>query len=204
MYPKYLAELIGTFTLSFIVLEAVAAGVTTPLPVPVIAALTLGLFVYTIGTISGCHINPAVTIGLFTLGRTTIKDTVLYLIFQFGGAVAAILLAKFLMVTLPIAATDVFTLRFFVAEALGTALFTFGIASVVNEKVPAMMSGVVVGGSLGLGVLVSSLAGSLGILNPAVAFALNATSFTAIWAPIVGSIIGFQCYHYLKKLEKHL
>lgn len=63
MYKKYFAELVGTFTLSFVVFEAVAAGVAVPLPVPVIAALTLGLFVYTIGSILGCHLNPAVTVG---------------------------------------------------------------------------------------------------------------------------------------------
>jgi aquaporin Z len=199
MYRKYFAEFVGTFTLSFLVLEAVAGGAHIPLPVPVMAALVLGLFVYTIGAISGCHINPAVTVGLFTLGRTSVKDTIFYIAFQFGGAVAAIMMAKFLMVALPAPAATVFTLRLFVAEALGTALFTFGIAAVVKEKVGEVMSGVVVGGSLLLGVLVSSLGGSLGILNPAVAFALNATSFTAIWAPIIGSMVGFRVYQYLAK-----
>lgn len=199
MYRKYFAEFVGTFTLAFVVLEAVAGGTHIPLPVPVMAALVLGLFVYTIGSISGCHINPAVTIGLFTLGRTSVKDTLFYIVFQFGGAVAAIIVAKYLLIALPPVATDVFTFRLFIAEALGTALFTFGIAAVVKETVPSIMAGVVIGGSLLLGVLVSSLGGSFGILNPAVAFALNSTSFTAMWAPIIGAVIGFQGYRYFSK-----
>lgn len=199
MYRKYIAECIGTFTLAFLILEAAAGGTQLPLPVPVMAALVLGLCVYTIGSISGCHINPAVTVGLFTLGRTSVKDTFLYIVFQLSGAVGAIVVAKYFAIGLPPVATEMFTLRVFLAEALGTALFTFGIAAVVSEKVPAVMSGAVVGGSLLLGVLVASLAGSFGILNPAVAFALNNTSFTALWAPVIGSVFGFQLYQYLAK-----
>lgn len=118
--------------------------------------------------------------------------------FQFTGALTALFVANYLQVVVPTAFSEVFTLRLFIAEVLGTALFTFGIAAVVTEAVPALLSGIVVGGSLLLGILVSSLGGSLGILNPAVAFALHTPSFTAIWAPIIGSIIGFYGYQYLK------
>ena len=199
MYRKYLAECLGTFTLSLVVLEAVAAGAETLLPVPVMAALVLGLFVYTIGTVSGCHINPAVTIGLFTVGRLSVKDTLFYILSQFGGAVAAIIVATFLQLELPVVADSVFTWQLFVAEALGTALFTFGIAAVVKGNVPASMSGAVVGGSLLLGVLVSSLGGSVGILNPAVAFALNTITFVALGAPIIGALVGLYLYRYLSR-----
>lgn len=199
MSKKYLAESVGTFALSFIVIAALAAGVASPLVVPVIAGLTLGLFVYTIGSVSGCHINPAVTLGLFSVKKISLKTAALYIVAQIFGAAMAIVAAKFFALALPTPAVGVFDLHLFVAEALGTAVFTFGIAAVVKEKVHASVSGLVVGGSLLLGVLFASLAGASGILNPAVAFALNSVTLVYILAPIAGSIVGFQLAAYLSK-----
>ena len=199
MSKKYLAEFVGTFALSFIVIAALAAGVTAPLAVPVIAGLTLGLFVYTIGSISGAHINPAVTLGLASIKKISVKDAAFYIFAQVFGAAMAIVLAKFFVLTMPVPATGVLDMQIFMAEAFGTFFFTFGIAAVVLGKVPTSMSGVIVGASLLFGVLVASLAGASGILNPAVAFALNSVTIVYMLAPIVGSLIGFQLASYLHK-----
>ena len=198
--PKiYIAEFVGTFALSFIVIATLAAGVTAPLSVPVIAGLTLGLLVYIIGSISGAHINPAVTIGLASIKKISVKDAVLYIVAQVFGAAMAIVLAKFFVLTMPVPATDVWDVHIFMAEALGTCFFTFGIAAVVLGKVPTALSGVIVGASLLFGILVSLLAGASGILNPAVAFALNSVTVVYMLAPIVGSLAGFQLASYLHK-----
>jgi aquaporin Z len=199
MSKKYLAEFVGTFALSFIVIAALSAGVSVPLVVPVIAALTLGLFVYTIGSVSGCHINPAVTLGLASVKKISLNEAMMYIVAQVFGAAIAIVVAKFFTLGLPTPAAGIFDIRLFLAEALGTAVFTFGIAAVVKEKVHASMSGMVVGGSLLLGVLFSSLSGASGILNPAVAFALNSVTLVYILAPIVGSVVGFKLSYYLSK-----
>lgn len=193
MKNKYIVECIGAFVLSFVVLAAVS-GASAPIAIPVIAGLTLGLFVYTIGAISGSHINPAVTIGLLSIKKITTNDAVMYIIAQILGAAFAIVVAKFLSLPMPTAAPGAFVLGDFIAEALGAFVFAWGIAAVVYGKVRDDMSGMVVGGSLLLGLLVSSLAGGAGILNPAVAFALNAVSITCLLAPIVGAIAGFQAY----------
>lgn len=193
MKNKYIVECIGAFTLSFVVLLAVS-GVATPVAIPVIAGLTLGLFVYTIGAISGSHINPAVTIGLLSVKKITTNDAVMYIVAQILGAAFAIVVAKFLGVAMPSATSSAFTLGDFIAEAFGAFVFAWGIAAVVYGKVRDDMSGMVIGGSLLLGLLISSLAGGAGILNPAVAFALNAVSLTSILAPIVGAVAGFQAY----------
>src|ERR1035437_2094236 len=197
IYKVYLAELIGTFALSFVIFLA-ASGSNLPLAIPVIAGLTLGLFVYLIGGISGCHINPAVTIGLLSIKKIKWQDAVGYIISQFVGASLAIVLGVMLFhVNQPNPNLSSVSLAIFCAEALGTFFFTFGIASVVYEKVPHQMSGIVVGSSLLFGILIASLSDSFGILNPAVAFSLHAMNWTYLLAPIVGSVLGFNVYKWM-------
>lgn len=197
MKNKYIAEFIGTFALSFTVLAAVSQVVALPVAVPVIAGLVLGLFVYTIGALSGCHINPAVTIGLWSVRKINTKDTVGYLLAQVFAAAVAIVLARTLgMASLPSASMS-FMAPLFFAEALGAFFFAFGIAGVVYGRVSDHMSGVVIGGSLLLGILIASFAGSAGILNPAVAFALNSLSAVYILGPIIGAVVGFNAYCWL-------
>lgn len=193
---KYIAEFIGTFALAFVVLAAAASTSVLPLAIPVIAGLTLALFVYTIGPVSGCHINPAVTIGQLSIGSIKLQDAVGYLIAQALAALAAIMVAKFFMITSPLT-PSVFDSHIFAAEALGAFFFNFGIAAVVAGKVAKEFSGVVVGGSLLFGILVASLTGAAGILNPAVALALNAASVLYLTAPVVGAVLGVQAYTYL-------
>ena len=93
---KYIAEMIGTMVLVLMgcgsavfagsVTGTVGAGVGT-----VGVALAFGLSVvamaYAIGGISGCHINPAITLGVFLTGRMNGKDAGMYMIFQVIGAI---------------------------------------------------------------------------------------------------------------------
>lgn len=88
---KYIAELVGTFTLVFFgVGTAVVAGETVGI-VGIAFAFGLGLIcaAYGIGPISGCHINPAVSLGVWVSGRMSIKDMVGYWVGQFLGATLA-------------------------------------------------------------------------------------------------------------------
>ena len=91
---KYLAELVGTFVLTFLGCgAAVALSCGTDTASVVGTAMAFGLAVvamaYTIGGISGCHINPAITLGQFLTGRMTSKDCGMYMLFQVIGAVLA-------------------------------------------------------------------------------------------------------------------
>lgn len=196
MLNKYIAEFIGTFALSLIVLMALAYNDILPIAVPLIAALTLTLFVYSIGPISGCHINPSVTLGQLSIKKISPKDAAFYIVAQVLGAVTALLLSKVWGIALPQGAT-MFDGRLFLAEMLGALFFNFGIAAVVYGKAKEQMSGVVIGGSLLFGILVASFAGAAGILNPAVAITLNSATILYIVAPIVGAILGVQAYKYI-------
>lgn len=85
---KYLAELIGTMVLVLIGCgSAVIAGTHIGfLGIALAFGLAVLVMVYAIGGISGCHINPAITIAMLTAGKINGKDTIFYLIAQFIGA----------------------------------------------------------------------------------------------------------------------
>lgn len=101
---KYIAEMVGTMVLVLMgcgsavfagsAAGAVSAGVGT-LGVAFAFGLSVVAMAYTIGGISGCHINPAITLGVFMSGRMGGKDAALYMIFQVIGAIlgSAILFA---------------------------------------------------------------------------------------------------------------
>ncbi len=96
---KYLAELVGTFALTFLgCAAAVSLNCGSDTASVVGTAFAFGLSVvamaYTIGGISGCHINPAITLGVFLSGRMSAKDCGMYMLFQvIGGVLAGAVLA---------------------------------------------------------------------------------------------------------------
>lgn len=194
---KLLAETLGTFTLCFTVLLCSNTS-TFPVPVPVMAGLVVGLFVYTIGAISGCHLNPAVTIGLLTINKIKSMDALSYLGAQIAGALLALLAVTALSIQIT-AMTEIFSFNplIMAGEIVGTALLTFGIASVVFGKVSDGAAGAVIGGSLILGAFLASLIGAPGFLNPAVALASKSLTLVTLLSPIVGGILGMQIYKYL-------
>ena len=93
---KYLAEMIGTMVLVLMgcgsavfagsVAGTVGAGVGT-LGVALAFGLAVIAMAYTIGGISGCHINPAITLGVFLSGRMKGRDAAMYMLFQIIGAI---------------------------------------------------------------------------------------------------------------------
>ena len=88
---KYLAELIGTFVLVFGgVGSAVLAGKHIGfVGIALAFGLSLLAMVYTVGPVSGCHLNPAVTLGAFIAKRVGLQDAVFYAVAQIAGAIVA-------------------------------------------------------------------------------------------------------------------
>ena len=92
---KYLSEMVGTFVLTFLGCgAAVALGCGAENTAAIVGtAFAFGLSVvamaYTIGGISGCHINPAITLGVFLNGGISAKDCGMYMMFQVVGAILA-------------------------------------------------------------------------------------------------------------------
>ena len=103
---KYLAEMIGTMILVLMgcgsavfagnAAGEVSAGVGT-LGVALAFGLSVVAMAYTIGNISGCHINPAITLGVWLSGKMTNRDAIGYMIFQIIGAIIGSLILLLLV-----------------------------------------------------------------------------------------------------------
>ena len=172
---KYIAEMIGTMVLVLMgcgsavfagsVTGTVGAGVGT-----VGVALAFGLSVvamaYAIGGISGCHINPAITLGVFLTGRMNGKDAGMYMIFQVIGAIIG---SAILFALVSTGAHDGPTatgsngfgdgemLQAFIAEAVFTFIFVLVVlGSTDSKKGAGNLAGLAIGLTLVLVVLGST------------------------------------------------
>ena len=93
---KVSAEFVGTFVLVFFGAGSAVAGIDTIGPVGVALAFGLALLAlaYALGPVSGCHVNPAVTLGVLLAGRISARDAAGYLLAQIAGAIAAAAVLK--------------------------------------------------------------------------------------------------------------
>jgi aquaporin Z len=205
---KFAAEFLGTFALVFagtgaIVIDSVTGGGVTHVGV----ALTFGLIVlamiYTLGDISGAHINPAVTIGFFAARRLAGKTVLPYILSQCAGAFAASFTLRFLFpqnLTLGATIPAGPAIQSFVLEMILTALLMFvilGVSTGAREK--GITAGIVVGAVIGLEAMFAGpICGAS--MNPArsLAPALVSLHLESLWiyllAPIAGALAGvFAC-----------
>lgn len=192
---KMLAEFLGTFMLAYGV--ALCLGSNLAPATPFVAAFILAFVAYAIGSLTGAHINPAITISIWSVGKISGRTAGLYIVSQIvagflallvAGTYGAVDMASLFPVTLPAAWIA------FGAEVVGALIFAFGVSAIVHDNVSKGASGAMAGISLLLGVIFASFLGSLGILNPAVAIGLGVWNAMYIIGPIVGAIIGAQLY----------
>ncbi len=219
---KYGAELIGTFALVFIGCgSAVIAGQYIGfLGISIAFGLTLLVMVYAIGNISGCHINPAVTIAMFAVGKIKGKAAIGYIISQCIGAIigAGILLliaqgqSGYSLVINGLGQNGYEALSpggysliaCFIAELVLTGLFLFAIFGSISKNIPSGFSGIPIGLALvfvhivGIPITGTSVnpARSLG---PAVFVGGDALS--QLWlflvAPIIGAVLAAIIWKYV-------
>lgn len=192
---KYAAEALATFTLTLAV--SISLLFELPIPTPAIAAIVVALFVYTVGPISGAHINPAVTTGMWAIKQINGRQALSYIAAQVIGAGLAMLSVLAMTASTPVLQVQD-TVGVGIAEALGAGILSFGVASVATGKVHQAASGIVVGWSLLIGILVA-VSASNGILNPAVAFGLGSVSVMYLAAPLVGGALGAMLYRWMSK-----
>ena len=170
LHKAALAELVGTF---FLTLAALISGS------PFVVGLTLAAFVYTIGDVSGCNINPAVTVALVTARRLSLMKGVYYIVVQVIGALLARLVAGLVGTLAPqYVAGNIF------AEFFGVAFLIVVVMSASANYIPKSGSGIAIGAALAAGLVTSK-----GILNPAVAIAMGQGLTQGVWAPLLAGVV---------------
>jgi glycerol uptake facilitator-like aquaporin len=191
------AEFFGTAILATVAMGAAKYfNFTAPWYVGLAVGVALAALVGTIGKVSGAHVNPAITLGLLTLKKIPLVTAIAYIASQLLGGLTAFAFFEYVTEADIVSnGMSVFDTRIFVAELVGTAIFAFGVAAVVMQKIEGMQAAFTIGASLFLGVLVASIAAP-GYINPAVALANNAWDKTTVVAPLIGSVIGMNLYSF--------
>ncbi|CAN5410029.1 aquaporin [soil metagenome] len=207
----HIATLIAEFIGTFLFAGAVIAGQGQP----IIILFALAGIVMLVGTLSGAHLNPAITIGAFVTRKITGLRAIGYIVAQFLGALTALgaLNAFIGGAATPTAGYASATLYqaaaipagkewyIFFAEVLGTAILGFAIATVIRHKADRVASAFTAGLGIFVALLLAASAaayvGGTAIINPAVALSLNALKWE-LWplaayvlAPIIGAVVGF-------------
>ena len=195
------AEFIGTFSLAFAVLASINGVLGTFIATPVVAGFTLFLAVLTIGGISGAHINPGITLGLLSINKVDPTKAVAYIVAQVAGALSAFgIMGALVEGDVLTASAGEADATIFIAEALGMAIFGFGVAAAVHNGYKGVEAAAVVGGSLLLGIMFASVAAN-GVLNPAVAIAIDSVNAVYLLAPVVGSVVGMWTYRFIHEAK---
>lgn len=210
---RYIAELFGTMILIVMGCGSIVFGgqSISHLEIALCFGITLTVLIYAIGPISGCHLNPAVSIAMLVLNKMTIKDTFWYILFQCLGAIIGSTFIYFIAVVdmnfdiynnglgqNTFQQTQNYNYDVFVAfsaELFLTAFFVFVIISTTSSE-NKNLSGVIIGLTL---VIIHIMGISLtGVsvnparsLGPAIYVEGNALSqlWIFIFAPICGGLI---------------
>ena len=222
---RYISELIGTMVLVLFGCgsAAIAGTILGNLGIAMAFGLSIVAMAYVIGDISGCHVNPAVSIGMWIDGRMETKDLLLYIVFQCIGAIIGIaILAVIINSSASLggymttglgqngfgaaSAVGLNVVGAVIVEVILTFVFVFTVLGVTKKAENATIAGIVIGLTLAfvhiLGIpLTGTSVNPARSLGPAIFEGSEALSqvWVFILAPLVGAYLAALCY---KKLLK--
>ncbi len=217
---KYVAEFIGSFVLVFFACgTAAVVGCSAENGTGyLLTALAFGLVIvamaYSIGNVSGCHINPAVSIAMLVSGKLGIKDFIGYVVAQFAGSIAgAAALMGFVGKESGLGANALYNgeiIPSIIIEIILTFVFVLAILGVTSKVSNSGVAGIVIGLTLTLvHILGISFTGTS--VNPARSFGpalfVGGDALSSVWvfivAPLVGGVLAALVYKFLdsKKAE---
>lgn len=199
---KYVAEFIGTLVLVlFACGVAAVTGCIFPEAGYIATALAFGLVIvamaYSIGNISGCHINPAVSLAVWMTGKMNTKDFVGYLVAQFLGAIAgAALLMALIGKDMGLGCNGLYNGSVgmsILVEIILTFVFVLAVLGATSKIENGKVAGLVIGLSLTLVHLFGIYFTGTSV-NPARSFGpallMGGESLACVWVFIVAPLIG--------------
>ena len=217
---RYISELIGTMVLVLFGCgsAAIAGTILGNLGIAMAFGLSIVAMAYVIGDISGCHVNPAVSIGMWIDGRMETKDLLLYIVFQCIGAIIGIAILAVIInssahlggyMTTGLgqngfgtaSAVGLNVVGAVIVEVILTFVFVFTLLGVTKKAENATIAGIVIGLTLAfVHILGIPLTGTS--VNPARSLApalfMGGQALQQVWvfilAPIVGAVIAGLLY----------
>ena len=209
---KYIAECIGTYALVLfgtgaIVVNELQSGVVGHIGISLTFGLIVTIMIYTFGSISGTHINPAVTVGFKLAGCFEIKDVLPYIIAQIVGACMAsatlVLLFSDYQGTLGTTQPSGSEMQSFILELILTYFLMLVILFVSQNKDTAHFTAVAVGAIVAIEALFGGpISGAS--MNPArsIGPALLSGTLQHLWiyiaAPVIGAVLAAFSWKALK------
>lgn len=190
-----LAEFLGTaafVSVALVLTETTAVSYFIATSV----AVTLAVIVLMFGGVSGAHVNPAITFGMWTARRIGTLRAVGYIAAQMLGGLAAWQLYQYLTDRPLAAKTVTFNVHLWLAEVVGTFILALGFAAAASRVFDALQSAVAYASALFVGIIVASVS-SAGLLNPALALGVRSWGLTYILGPLVGGLVGINLYYLL-------
>ncbi len=197
---KYGAELIGTFAMVFcgtgaIVINQQTDGIVTHVGIAITFGLIVMAMIYTLGNISGAHLNPAVTIAFTIAGKFKIKEVVPYILSQLAGAFLASGTLQYLFPTNEFLGSTIPTgtvMQSFVLEFILTFFLMLVIINVATgSKEQGMFAGLVIGSTV---LLEAMFAGPIcgASMNPARSFspAIVSGHTEHLWVYLTATTLG--------------
>jgi aquaporin Z len=210
---KYIAEIIGTFALIFcgtgaIIINQESGGAITHAGIAATFGLIVIAMIYTVGNISGAHLNPAVTIAFWVAKVFPAKEILPYIISQGIGAFLASLVLRFLFpanqllgASLPVGSE----MQSFILELILTFILMFVIIHMATgSKEQGMFAGLVIGSVVWLealfaGPICGASMNPIRSLSPAIVSGHTEHLWIYLSAPILGAIIAVYTWMGLKE-----
>ncbi len=202
----FIAELFGTFFLALTaaVVTTGSSGLFTGYQsvfVPFVLAATVAVLVYLFIGISGANLNPAVSVAQFMIRSITATRMLVHIVAQVIGAWFGVVVARVILDGSNVV-PSVQNVSTGVAEFVGAFFLMFTISMVVFKRVDERLSGVVIGGAIGIACTFAGVSGA-GVFNPAIALGLGATGLIYLAVPFLGALAGAGVGLLLHESDNH-